>query len=395
MDAKYQDVTLESGKLHICVVTETYPPEINGVAMTLQRLVTGLTRAGHTVSLVRPRQAAHDRPGCSRSPQQLLVPGLPIPGYRGLHFGLPVGRRLQREWNNCRPDVIYIATEGPLGISAVRQANKMRIPVVSGFHTNFHSYTKHYHLGFLQKIILSHLRRFHNRTNATLVPSEDLQLELQDAGFDNVEILTRGVDCRLFDPQKRDAAIRHDWGVSNDETVVLYVGRLATEKNMELFIRTFRAMQQHSDNLRCVMVGDGPLYHRLQTENPDIIFCGMHTGETLAAHYASADIFLFPSETETFGNVTMEAMASGLAVVAYDYAAAQRHIKDGHNGLVVPLKEEDLFIQRAVSLLNGDNDMTAIRNNARKYALTIDWQQVIERFARLLHDFCNVQQTVS
>ena len=394
MDAKYHAEPKDSRRLHVCVVTETYPPEINGVAMTLQRLVMGLTEAGHTVSLVRPRQAAHDRPGCRRSPQQMLVPGLPIPGYRGLHFGLPVGRRLQRQWESSRPDIIYVATEGPLGISAVRQANKLQIPVISGFHTNFHSYTRHYHLGFLKKIILSHLRKFHNRTNATLVPSEDLQLDLQQAGFDNVEILARGVDCHLFSPEKRDEAIRRDWGVATDVPVVLYVGRLATEKNMDLFIRTYRAMQQQRNDLRCVMVGDGPLYRRLQTDNPDIIFCGMHTGESLAAHYASADIFLFPSETETFGNVTMEAMASGLAVVAYDYAAAQRHINDRQNGLVVPLKQEDLFIQSATSLINGDIEMTQIRNNARHYALSIDWSQIIDRFELLLLENCNIPQSV-
>jgi glycosyltransferase involved in cell wall biosynthesis len=395
MDAKYHAEPKDSRRLHVCVVTETYPPEINGVAMTLQRLVMGLTEAGHTVSLVRPRQAAHDRPGCRRSPQQMLVPGLPIPGYRGLHFGLPVGRRLQRQWESSRPDIIYVATEGPLGISAVRQANKLQIPVISGFHTNFHSYTRHYHLGFLKKIILSHLRKFHNRTNATLVPSEDLQLDLQQAGFDNVEILARGVDCRLFSPEKRDEAIRRDWGVATDVPVVLYVGRLATEKNMDLFIRTYRAMQEQRNDLRCVMVGDGPLYRRLQTDNPDIIFCGMHTGESLAAHYASADIFLFPSETETFGNVTMEAMASGLVVVAYDYAAAQRHINDRQNGLVVPLKQEDLFIQSATSLINGDIEMTQIRNNARNYALSIDWSQIIDRFELLLDENCNISQSVS
>jgi glycosyltransferase involved in cell wall biosynthesis len=395
MDAKYHAEPKDSRRLHVCVVTETYPPEINGVAMTLQRLVMGLTEAGHTVSLVRPRQAAHDRPGCRRSPQQMLVPGLPIPGYRGLHFGLPVGRRLQRQWESSRPDIIYVATEGPLGISAVRQANKLQIPVISGFHTNFHSYTRHYHLGFLKKIILSHLRKFHNRTNATLVPSEDLQLDLQQAGFDNVEILARGVDCRLFSPEKRDEAIRRDWGVEPDVPVVLYVGRLATEKNMDLFIRTYRAMQEQRNDLRCVMVGDGPLYRRLQTDNPDIIFCGMHTGESLAAHYASADIFLFPSETETFGNVTMEAMASGLAVVAYDYAAAQRHINDRQNGLVVPFKQEDLFIQSATSILNGDINMTEIRSNARHYALSIDWSQIINRFEQLLDENCNISQSVS
>ena len=395
MDAKSYDEPLHSDSLHVCVVTETYPPEINGVAMTLQRLVTGLIDAGHHVSLVRPRQSAHDRPGCSRTPQQTLVPGLPIPGYRGLHFGLPAGRRLQRQWESSRPDVIYIATEGPLGASAIRTANRLSIPTISGFHTNFHSYSKHYHIGILNRIILLHLRKLHNRTNATLVPSEDLQKDLRQNGFDNVEILARGVDCSLFSPEKRNVEIRQAWGVRSDESVVLYVGRLATEKNMELFVRAYRAMQKKRGDLCCVMVGDGPLYRRLQSDNPDIIFCGIHTGESLAAHYASADIFLFPSETETFGNVTMEAMASGLAVVAYDYAAAQRHITDGQNGFVAPFKSDEIFIKRAVELVNGDLDMNQIRQNARNYALSIDWSEIIERFEIILRENCVIKQSLS
>ena len=239
------------------------------------------------------------------------------------------------------------------------------------------------------------MRKLHNRTNATLVPSEDLQKDLRQNGFDNVEILARGVDCSLFSPEKRNVEIRQAWGVRSDESVVLYVGRLATEKNMELFVRAYRAMQKKRGDLCCVMVGDGPLYRRLKSDNPDIIFCGIHTGESLAAHYASADIFLFPSETETFGNVTMEAMASGLAVVAYDYAAAQRHITDNQNGFVAPFKADEIFIKRAVELVKGDLDLNQIRQNARNYALSIDWSEIIERFEMLLRRNCNIRQSLS
>ena len=395
MDARCQEVFKTNNRLHICLVTETYPPEINGVAMTLHRLVKGLIDRGHRVSLVRPRQSVHDRPGCSHVPEQTLIPGLPIPGYQGLHFGLPVGQRLRRLWDNSRPDVIYVATEGPLGMSALRQAEKLHIPVVSGFHTNFHSYTRHYHLGFLYKLILSHLRNFHNRTRSTLVPSKDLQQQLQQAGFNNVEVMARGVDCSLFSPDKRDPKIRQMWGVQDNQYVVLYVGRLATEKNMGLFIRTYRAMQQQRTDLRCVMVGDGPLYRNLQLNNPDIIFCGLHTGRSLAAHYASADIFLFPSETETFGNVTLEAMASGLAVIAYDYAAAGRHITDKQNGFVAPFKAEERFIEQALQVIDSNSDIIQIRKNARNYALSIDWLQIVGRFETILRANCNIQQMLS
>ena len=395
MDARCQEISENQNRLHFCLVTETYPPEVNGVAMTLHRLVKGMIDRGHKVSLIRPRQSVHDRPGCSRVPEQTLVPGVPIPGYQGLRFGLPVGKRLRGLWGNSRPDIIYVATEGPLGISALRQAEKLNIPVVSGFHTNFHSYTNHYHLGFLSRLILSHLRNFHNRTKTTLVPSKDLQEQLQQARFKNVRILSRGVDCNLFSPERRDPKLRQMWDVRDDQYVVLYVGRLATEKNMELFIHTYRAMQQRFADLRCVMVGDGPLYRSLQQNNPDIVFCGMHTGRSLASHYASADIFLFPSETETFGNVTLEAMASGLVVVAYDYAAAGRHITDKRNGFVVPYQAEEQFIAQAQAMMDGDTDLTQIRNNARNYALSIDWLQIVEGFENILRDNCNISQMMS
>jgi glycosyltransferase involved in cell wall biosynthesis len=395
MDARYQEVSQNQHRLHFCLVTETYPPEINGVAMTLHRLVKGMIDRGHKVSLIRPRQSVHDRPGCSRVPEQTLVQGVPIPGYQGLRFGLPVGKRLRHLWGTSRPDIIYVATEGPLGMSALRQAEKLNIPVVSGFHTNFHSYTSHYHLGFLSRLILSHLRNFHNRTKITLVPSKDLQEQLQQECFKNVRILSRGVDCSLFSPDRRDQKLRQMWDVRDDQYVVLYVGRLATEKNLELFVRTYRAMQQRFADLRCVMVGDGPLYSSLQQNNPDIVFCGMHTGRSLASHYASADIFLFPSETETFGNVTLEAMASGLAVVAYDYAAAGRHITDKRNGFVVPFQAEEQFIAQAQAMMDGDTDLTQIRNNARNYALSIDWRQIVESFENILLENCNSSQMMS
>ncbi len=395
MDARCQEVSETQNRFHFCLVTETYPPEINGVAMTLHRLVKGIIERGHQVSLVRPRQSVHDRPGCSRVPEQTLIPGLPIPGYQGLRFGLPVGQRLRRLWAGARPDIIYVATEGPLGIAALRQAEKLNIPVVSGFHTNFHSYTKHYHLGFLSKLILSHLRNFHNRTRATLVPSKDLQEQLQQRGFNNIEMLSRGVDCRLFSPEKRDPKLRQMWNVRDDQHVVLYVGRLATEKNLDLFVRTYRAMQRQRADLRCVIVGDGPLYRSLQQDNPDIIFCGVHTGRSLASHYASADMFLFPSETETFGNVTLEAMASGLAIVAYDYAAAGRHVTNKQNGFVVPYQAEEQFIEQALAMMDEETELTQIRNNARSYALSVDWLQIVERFENILRENCNPNQVMS
>ena len=186
--------------LRIAVVTETYPPEVNGVAMTLARIVDGLQRRNHRIQLIRPRQHAAETPACNVHLEEVLSRGVPIPRYQGLRIGLPAKQALFRLWSLKRPDVVHIATEGPLGWSALAAAVKLRLPVSTGFHTNFHSYSQHYGVGFLKKPITAYLRRFHNRAQATLVPTEDLRRELAILGFENLRVVSRGVDTMLFSP---------------------------------------------------------------------------------------------------------------------------------------------------------------------------------------------------
>jgi len=380
---------------HMCIVTETYPPEVNGAALTLGHLVEGLRVQGHAVSVVRPRRQTFDDPGCSYDPRVTLVPGLPVPVYKGLHVGLPAGGMLRACWTQHRPDVVYVATEGPLGWSAVRAAQRLGIPVFSGFHTNFHSYSKHYHASWLRPLIFRYLCTFHNRTSGTLVPSVDLRDRLQAMGLKNVRVLGRGVDSELFTPARRCAALRHTWGVSPHDLAVLYVGRLAPEKNLALAIEAYRAMQRCSDAVKFILVGDGPLRATLQKKHPDLIFCGVHRGEQLAKHYASADVFLFPSETETFGNVTLEAMASGVVGVAYDYAAAHMHMTHGETGVLVPYGESQAFIDAAATLAREPQLLPKIRRQARECVVALDWQHVVKKFATLLTGALGPSHTAS
>ena len=374
-----------SNQRHICVVTETYPPEVNGVALTLAHLVKGLLSQGHSVSLVRPYQHRSDRGGGHQDSNVTLVRGLPIPGYRGLQFGLPACGVLCRSWERSRPDAVYVATEGPLGWSAIRVALRLGIPALSGFHTNYHSYSGHYRLGCLQDLIFRYLRRFHNRSTGTLVATADLRERLQVLGFKNVSTLGRGVDNELFAPQRRSTELRRQWGVSENDLTVLYVGRIAPEKNVKLAVDAYRAMKQQNGSVKFVVVGNGPACSSLQRENADVIFCGLHTGEQLAKHYASADVFLFPSETETFGNVTLEAMASGLAVIAYDYAAAKMHIRHDETGVLVPYGNSEAFVGSAARLVSDRLSLGRIRRQAREYISSIEWRYVVERFEMLLN----------
>jgi glycosyltransferase involved in cell wall biosynthesis len=382
MEARSQ--TTCSKPQNICVVTETYPPEINGVALTVARLVSGLIDRGHSVSVVRPNQrlsGGFDSGICSEA---TLVRGLPLPGYRGLQFGLPAGRLLLRAWRTSTPDAVYVATEGPLGWSAVRAARRLDIPIVSGFHTNYHNYCQHYRIGWLRDLALRYLRWFHNQTDRTLVSNEDLRDRLQAAGFSGVSILERGVDSQLFSPHRRSAELRKQWGVSEEDLILIYVGRVAAEKNLEVAIAAYHAMKRIGCGIKFVIVGDGPLHPRLQRDHADLIFAGIQTGEQLARYYASADVFLFPSETETFGNVTLEAMASGLAVIAYNYAGAKVHIAHGETGVLVRYGDAQAFADAACRLVCEPCSLGRIRRQARQQAAYLAWSRVIEKFETLL-----------
>jgi glycosyltransferase involved in cell wall biosynthesis len=378
-----EDSPAPDTRRRICVVSETYYPQVNGVTLTLSHLVKGLEELGHRVSIVRPQQHRSDSRGLD--PSVTVVAGLPLPGYKGLQFGLPAGALLQQVWMRNRPDVVYVATEGPLGWSAVGVARRLAIPVFSGFHTNFHSYSRFYGVGYLHSIVLRYLRWFHNRTRGTLVPSSDLRDRLQTLGFKKVLCLGRGVDSELFDPGRRCASLRRRWGLGDDGLAVVYVGRIAGEKNLSLALAAYRAIEQTVNSARFIVVGDGPLRGSLEAQHPDLIFSGMQLGPQLATHYASADLFLFPSETETFGNVVLEAMASGLGVIAYNYAAARSHIADGETGILVPLGDSRAFVAAAVKLASQPAQLKRVRRQAREYSRLIGWPRVVERFAALLN----------
>lgn len=370
--------------MHIVLVTETYPKEVNGVAMTLGRLVRGLRGQGHAVDVIRPRQGRADRGADSPGGREIPVPGLPIPMYPGLRFGLPGITRLGRLWRERRPDVVHIATEGPLGWGARRAARRLGIPIASSFHTNFHTYSGHYASPWFRSATLRVLRRFHNGTRVTLVPSAEVRESLIAAGFNQVGLLGRGVDTDLFSPARRDPKLRRQWGADEDTPVAIYVGRLAAEKNLPLTLRAYAAARAVEPRLRMVMVGDGPLRSRLQADHPDIVFAGVRHGEDLARHYASGDFFPFASTTETFGNVVTEAMASGLLVLAYDYAAAHRHLRDSENGHLVPLNDEAAFIAAARNIAADTAPWPGLRAAARATACGISWAAVVAEFEAIL-----------
>ncbi len=371
--------------MKIDIVTDTFAPDVNGVAMTLGRLTEGLRKRDHRVHVIRTGDGRDD---------ETIAASLPLPGYREVRIGLPASLMLRMRWMKRRPDAIYVATESPLGKSAVKAAKILGIPVATGFHTNFHEYMKRYSLGSLQPMVMAYLKRFHDRADCTLAPSPELVEKLRVEGFENVHLMGRGVDTELFCPSKRCEALRAEWGATPGAPVAIVVGRIAAEKNLELAIRCFSEMRTAVPDLRCVMVGDGPLREKLASKHPWVHFSGVQMGEDLARHYASADILLFPSETETFGNVVLEAMASGLATVAYDYAAAAKFVQHGINGLKAPKGDAESFLTQAKTALEIHHGHP-LRVSARQIALTQGWTDVVQQFEGHLREISIGSESMS
>ncbi len=324
-----------STPLRLTLVTETYPPEVNGVARTLHRWVATFRERGHEVQVIRPRQ----RPEPS-SPDH--VHGLPLPLYPQMRFGVASPFRLFKHLRRHRPDLVHIATEGPLGLAALLAALSLNVPVASSFHTNFHHYLGHYGFGVLEPLLLGYLRCFHNRTAVTLVPSEATRQRLLADGVRRVELWSRGVDAEQFHPRHRAPLLRQQLGLRSDDVLLLYVGRLASEKNLGALLRAFALLRQRlGERVRLALVGNGPLAEGLRLlELPGVVVAGERHGAELSRWYASADVFAFPSLSETFGNVILEAQASGLPVVGFDCQAVRERVTANRDGLLVPAGAE-------------------------------------------------------
>ncbi len=368
--------------MRIDIITDTFAPDINGVAMTLGRLSAGLISSGHRVTVI-----------CSgdQSTSSTSISAIPLPGYKEVRIGLPGPFKLRKRWLKKRPDVIYVATESPLGISAVSVASGLGIPVTTGFHTNFHEYMEQYKLKALQPAAMSYLRHIHSRAHATMAPSQEVIDMLQREGIKHTHLLGRGVDTQLFSPARRDEALRSSWDAAPDAPVFLIVGRVAAEKNIPLAMRAFEAVHQANPQARFVVVGDGPVREAWQKAQPWVHFAGMLRGEDLGRHYASADVLLFPSETETFGNVILEGMASGLVTIAYDYAAAAQHMIHRENGLKAPKGNEAAWLNE-VLFCTDLKALQSIRENARITSQVLSWDRIVERFESILATSARTRQ---
>ncbi|GAA5017415.1 glycosyltransferase family 1 protein [Acinetobacter puyangensis] len=373
--------------LNIAIVSETWPPEINGVSFSMLQLAKGLQKRGHKILLIRPQQKtrSHD----FIPDMECLVKSQSIPKYRQLQFGLPQVFKIGQAFDQFKPDIVHIVTEGPLGLAALNQAKLRQIPISSGFHSAFHDFSRHFDLAFLLKPLQQYLRWFHNNTDLTCVPSQFTLDQLQTFGVKcAMRVIGRGVDASRFNANYRSETLRKQWQADQETTVLLSVGRVSPEKELPVIFSAFHQLKRTQKNRKFVLVvvGDGPILATYQQDYPDVIFMGAQTGEALSQCYASADVFVFPSQVETFGNVVLEAMASSLPVLAYNYACAGQMLEQAQAGWLVPLGECNLWQQKLLQL----PELKTLRQMgelAAKKAQDKGWEKPVTDFEQALSQF--------
>jgi glycosyltransferase involved in cell wall biosynthesis len=361
--------------MRITIVTETYFPQVNGVSRTLSQLVRVLEHWGDAVQVIHP-----DYGQLPDAAECYPVPSLRVPFYPDLRLPIPPYRGVRDAIERFQPDLIHIATEATLGLAVHRYASRQGIPIVSSFHTNFDQYSDHYRVGWARGVIWRYLRWFHNRTLETYVPSRSTVLDLQRRGFRNLVLWPRGVDASLFRPDRPGReAIRRSLGFRTDDVVIAYVGRVAVEKNVDYLAEALCEVARRFPGARPLIVGDGPARPALEERlGGRATLVGFQSGKDLADHYAAADVFAFASRTETFGNVVLEAMASGLPAVVLGEGGPAEIVRNGETGLVIdPTSCPSAFAGAILALAEDAPLRRRLADQAREYASSQSWDQIM------------------
>lgn len=338
----------------VALFTGNYHHVRDGVSLTLNRLVAFLLENGVDVLVFGP---TIDDPPMEHSGVMVAVPSVKAPGrpeYR-ITTGFPDDAREKLE--DFDPDIVHIATPDILGYKALKWARKNSVPVVSSFHTNFTSYLKYYKLGLMEPLGWKYLRWFYGQCEHVYVPTESMAQELRDQQIDtNLKIWARGIDVEKFNPSYRNPSWRKKVGFSEDDIVVTFVSRLVWEKNLELFADVVQDVQKTEPKLKALVVGEGPAMTGLKQMMPNAAYLGFLKGEELSSAYANSDIFFFPSDTETFGNVTLEAMASGLPCLVADAVGSKSLVAQNKNGFLGDVNDPETF-KKYLKKLVDDSDL--------------------------------------
>lgn len=376
--------------MKIALFTDTYKPQVNGVTNTLARLEQYFTKNHIDYKILAP-----DYEGKVLISKQVeTFYSLQFFLYPECRLSLASSRRVQEIMKDFKPDVIHMVTEFNMGWAGMQSAKKLNIPSISTFTTNFPAYLKYYKLEALQPILWEYFRWYHNQNALTVCPSQDTKKELIENGLHSVDVWGRGIDTQLYTPQKRSLMLRKQLGLEN-HIILLYVGRIAVEKDLDVLFDAYRSLQNSSSKkVALVLAGDGPMLdkYKKEYENRNVYFLGYVKGEALASLYASSDVFVFPSSTETLGNVVLEAMASGLPIVAVDSGGVRDNIIPGVNGFLQKPRDAHSFVEALHRLIENEAVRISMGKEARKYALTKSWDCIFDYLMEVYNRVIEMQK---
>lgn len=372
--------------MKMAIFTDTFYPDINGVARTLKRLTEYLHKQNISFKVFAPKSSGDEY----ISENIYRFEGLSFFLYPECRLALPKPKQIKKELQAFSPDLIHVATPFNMGLCGVYYAKKLNIPLVGSYHTDFEQYLSYYDLPFLSRIIWKYMNWFHQPFEKIFVPSHDTYEKLSIQQFRNLEIWPRGVDCNHFHPNYSEKSVRGKYQI-NKKYILTYVGRLAPEKDLKTFMSIAKGIpKKFSQDIQWVVAGDGPLREELEREAPEnMVFTGYLSGKQLAEIYSVSDLFVFPSPTETFGNVVLEALASGTPVIGSNSGGVRNIISHGTNGILCEPGAVNQFIYAITHLLSHDSKRWQMAMEGRKYALSQRWDhifdQLIQQYAAAIH----------
>jgi len=357
--------------MRIAYFTESLPPLTDGVSRTLSNLRETLESANIEYIFYSPFRS--ENPEWGDKVYKIL--SVPFPLYKRYRFSLPIFHDLKYSLDKFQPDIIHVCSPFFSGLSAYNYAKERNIPIVNSFHTRFVSYCEYYGYGWAEPYCWRYLRWFYNRGNMTFVPSLATIRELSEKGFNNLKLWARGIDINQFSPAYADRALKEKWS-PNGWPVAIFVGRLVAEKDVEILLQAHSILKKRNVNYQLVLVGGGPYKHKIETSMPDIILQGHLEGEALSRAYASADLFVFPSTTESFGNVIQEAAASGLPSIGAAEGGVKDLISDGETGFLARPRDAEDFANKMEKVLLNTRLRNSMATEALKTIANKSWDNI-------------------
>ncbi len=362
-------------ELRVALFTGNYNYIKDGVALTLNRLVAFLEKRGVPVLIFAPVAA---KPAFASVGELVPVPSMAIPTRPEYRIALGFPKAARERLKAFRPTLVHIAVPDIVGYKALKLAESWGVPVVASYHTRYDTYLRFYGLGLFERLGQRYMRNFYNRVRRVYPPSESMaEIIRREGQSQNVEIWARGVDSELFAPEKRDMAWRRSLDIADDEVAISFAGRLVKEKNTAIFTRVLNALTAKGLKVKPLVIGDGPEMAAMQAGLKNGVFAGFLHGEDLARAYASSDVFFFPSESETFGNVTLEAMASGLPAVNAVASGSNSLVVEGVTGHLVSAQDEAGLAARLETLVSDAALRQRMGEAARSRALDFSWDHIL------------------